>query len=163
MSIRAICVASSEASALSIPPWLGDPFRGSPYLIKSTVDSWTVFQPWNHDLYTFIKRSKQYWANIILQQQQQTTLMDTVMFYLLILFFCQVSIWILPKRLHFQPFKFLQVRICYLNTSIGYCIRDKLRCIIIEHNFRVLHIIGIRQTKSFLQYQIQKIQYQIWD
>jgi hypothetical protein len=39
--------------------------------------------------------------------------------------------------------------------GIGYCFSDKVQSILAEDNSRVLHIVGITQTRSFLQYQIQ--------
>jgi hypothetical protein len=54
------------------------------------------------------------------------------MFYLRILVFCQVSTGTISKRPQILPFIFLQVFICCLNPGIGYCLGNKLRCILVE-------------------------------
>jgi hypothetical protein len=83
--------------------------------------------------------------------------MESMMFYLCILFFCQVSIQTVSKYPQILPCKLHQVLICCFNPGIGYCLSNKLRCILVEDNYHVLHILIVTQTELFLQYQIQAL------
>jgi hypothetical protein len=72
------------------------------------------------------------------------------MFYLHILVFYQVGIL---SRLEMTLLcgTLLQVVICCLNPSIGYCLCNKHHCILVTDRSHVLHVLIIRQTELFLQ------------
>jgi hypothetical protein len=79
------------------------------------------------------------------------------MFHHCVLFFSQIHIWTIVKRIHLLPCECLQVFVRCMNPSIWYWLTHELRSTLIKHTPHVVQLVLTRQAESSLRIQIHAL------